>query len=108
MWKNLLLGWRSPAAPIDNAFERGELIHKFRMLKRWYRVGSSGCSLNNIPLVPKLRLPLLRRHFVRFSRSTFDAVPTYHGFVPAAVFLHALTTVCVASSSICTTYEFIP
>ena len=26
---------------------------------------------------------------------TCDLVPTYHGFVRAVVFLHALTTVCV-------------
>ena len=26
-------------------------LSKFRMFARWYRVGSSNCSLNNIPLV---------------------------------------------------------
>ena len=59
------------------------------------RVGSHSCSLNNITLVPKLRLPLLRRHCVGFVRSTCDFVPTSYGFVRAAIFLHALVTVCV-------------
>ena len=59
-------------------------MSKFRMLTRWYRVESSSCRLNHIPLVPKLRLPLLRRHFVGFPRFTCDCVPIFHGFVRAA------------------------
>ena len=70
----------------------------FRMFTRRYRVGFSGCGLNKMPLVPKLRLPLLRRHFVGFPRSTCDFVPTSHGLARAAVLLHALTMVCVFSS----------
>ena len=69
------------------------------MLARWYRIGSSSCSLQNSPLVPNSRLPLLRRHVVTtFPRSPCDVVPTFHGFVRTALFLHALTTVGVLSS----------
>ena len=39
-------------------------LSKFRMLTRRCRVGSSSCSLNNFPLVPKLRPPSLLRFFV--------------------------------------------
>ena len=60
------------------------------MLTRWYRVGCSSCSLNIIPLVLKLRLPLVRHHFVGFPKSTCDVVPTDHGFARAAVFLDSL------------------
>ena len=60
--KNFLRGWRLRAASGDNSCERGELV-KFRMLTRWYRVGSSSSSLNKLPPVPTLLLPLLRRHF---------------------------------------------
>ena len=42
-----------------------------KMLTRWCRVGSSSCSLNNISLVPQLRLPL-RRHGEGVPRSTCD------------------------------------
>ena len=70
-------------------------LFEFRTLTLWYRVGSSSCGLNNIPLVPKLRLPLLRRHFVVFLRYTCCYVPTYHGVVRAEAFLHACTIVCV-------------
>ena len=69
---------------------RAVSMSKFRMLTRGFPVASSGYSLNNIPPVPKLRLPLLRRHFVGFSRSTFDFVSNLHCFERAAVFLHAL------------------
>ena len=78
-------------------------LSKFRMLTRWCRVGSFSCSLNNMSAVPKLRLPSLRRHFVGFPRSTSDFVPTFHGFVRAAIFLHALAIVCVFFPSLCTT-----
>ena len=67
-------------------------LSKFRMLTRWHRVGSFSCSLNNIPLVTQLRLPLLWRHVEGFARSTCGLCPTYGGFVRAVVFLHALTT----------------
>ena len=42
-----------------------------KMLTCWCRVGSSSCRLNNISLVPQLRLPLLR-HGVGVARSTCD------------------------------------
>ena len=80
-------------------------LSRFRMWTHWYRVGSSNCRLNNIPLVPKLRLPLQRRKVVRFPRFICDFAPTYHGWVGAAVFLHALTIVCVLLPSACTTFE---
>ena len=35
-------------------------LSKFKMLTIWYRVGSTSCILNNSPMVPKLRLPLLQ------------------------------------------------
>ena len=69
---------------------RGVIIHatvslsKFRMLTRGYRAGSSVCGSEHIPLVPKLRLPLLRR---------------------AGVFLYARTVICVFDPSVCTTCE---
>ena len=56
------------------------------------RPGSCSSSLNNIPLVPKLRLPLPWRHFVRLPRSTCDFV---------------LTIVCIFTPSVCTTFEII-
>ena len=34
-------------------------LSKFRMLTCGYRVGSSGCGLNNVPLILELRLSLL-------------------------------------------------
>ena len=73
---------------------------KFRMLTRWYRGGSSSCSLNNIPLVPKLRLPSLRRQFVGFPRCTCDVVTTFHCFVRSAILLRALSIVCVFLTSL--------
>ena len=97
-YRNFLLGWRSPAAPIDKSSERGALVS--------YRIGCSSCSLNNMPLVPKkIHLPWLRRHFVGLPRSPCEVVATFHGFVRAVVFLPALTTVCVSSLSICTAFE---
>ena len=62
--------------------------------------------MNNIPLVPKLRHPLLRRHVVGFPTSTCDFAPTFNGFVRVAIFLHALAIVCVFPS-ICTTFEIL-
>ena len=57
--------------------------------------------MNNIPMVPKLGLPLLRRHFVGVPKFTCDVVQTSHGFVRATLVLHELTTICIYS--ICTT-----
>ena len=61
-------------------------LSKFRMLTRWYRIGSSSCSLNNFPLVPNLRLSF-RRHFVDFPRSTCAFVPTFQFFRTCGYFL---------------------
>ena len=97
--KNFLFGFRSPAASNDNTVS----LSKFRMLTRWYRVGSFSFGLNNIPLVLDLRLPLLRRHFVNFQRFACDLVPTFHGLVRAADFLHALAIICILFPSIRTT-----
>ena len=44
--RNFLLGWRSPAATIDNSLERGELV-QIQDVDALYRVGSSSCTLNN-------------------------------------------------------------
>ena len=77
--RNFLLGQRSPSAPLDTSFECGELVSKFRMLTSWYRTGSSSCCLDNMLLGSKLRLPLLRRLYVVFPRSTCDVVPTFNG-----------------------------
>ena len=66
------------------------ILSKFTMLSRWYRVGSSGCSLNKITLAPRFRLPLLRRNVVGFLGSTCDVVPTSYGFVRVAVFGESL------------------
>ena len=82
-------------------------LAKFRMLTRRCRVGSSSCSLNDIPRVPKVRLSLLRRHFVGFPTSICDVVSTFHGFARAAVFLRALTIVCVCTPPICTTFTIL-
>ena len=90
--KNLLLGWRSPAAPVDNSFERLSLS-RFRMLTRWYRFGSSSCSLHNklhnMLTVLQLRLAFLRGHVVSFSE--------VHGLQKSASF----------AASFCSTFEII-
>ena len=49
-WKHFLLGWRLLAAPIDSS---AVSLSKFKMLTRWYRIGSSCCSLNNIHWFPQ-------------------------------------------------------
>ena len=54
------------------------------------------CSSINIPNCACLRCGV-------FSKSTCDFVQTSNGFVRAAVFLHALTELCVLIPSICTT-----
>ena len=82
-------------------------LSEFKTLTCCCFVGSCSCSLNNFPLVPELRLPLLRRHCVGVQRSTCDFVPTFHGFVRSAMFLHALTIVCVLFPSICTSFEIV-
>ena len=81
-------------------------LSKFRMLTRWYRLGSCSHSLNNKPMVLKLRLPLLRRHRVGFPRLFCDGVPTVHGFARAVccfVHLRELTFF----PYFCTTFETI-
>ena len=60
------------------------------MLSRGYRVGSSGCGLYKVPLVSESRLRLLRRHCVDVRKTICDVVPTFHGFVRASDFSHAL------------------
>ena len=62
-------------------------LSKFRMLTGWYRVGTSSCSLNNIPLVPKLRLPLLRRHFCGVSEFHLRCCPSCPWFRTFGYFL---------------------
>ena len=65
-WRNCQLGWRN--CPLHRFIIHSSAVSlsTFRMLTRWYRIGPSSCSLNNMPRVPKLRLPFLRRHFVGF------------------------------------------
>ena len=70
---------------LASGHERGELVQVQDVGAFVYRIGSSSCSLNNIPMVPKVRLPLLRRHFC-------DVV---QGFVRAAMFLNTLVIVCI-------------
>ena len=66
-------------------------------LTRCCRIGSSSCGFNNIPLVPKVRLPLLRLHRVGLPMSLRDFVTTFHGFVRAAISFHVLSKVSVFS-----------
>ena len=80
---------------------------KFRMLTRWYRGGSSSCSLNNIPLVPKLRLPSLRRQFVGFPRCTCDVVSTFHCFVRVGYLIACTFDSLCFLSPVCTTFEIL-
>ena len=82
-------------------------LSKFKMLTRWYRIGSSRSSKNKKPLVPEVRWPLLWRDCVGFPRFTCDFVPTVHSFVRAATLLQALKIVCVVFQSICTTFEIV-
>ena len=101
--RNFLLGWRSPAAPIVNSFERSELGQVQdvdALVSCWIAV-----VWTTFHWFPKVRLPSLWRHFVGCPRSTCDLVPTFHGFVRAAVLLHALTTVCVFTPPIRTTFD---
>ena len=70
-------------------------MSKFRMLTRWCRVGSSSCSSNTIPLVPKVRLPLLRLHFVVFRGPLATVSQLFIFSYVRLKFLHALEIVCV-------------
>ena len=81
-------------------------LSKFMTLTRCCRIGSSSCGFNNIPLVPKVRLPLLRLHRVGLPMSLWDFVPTVHGFVRAVISLHVLSKVSVFFPFICTAFEF--
>ena len=84
--KNFLRGWRLRAASGDHSCERGELV-KFRMLTRWYRVGSPSSSLNKLPRVPTLILLLLRSHFKRFSKVHLRRCPIFSWFRSCGCFL---------------------
>ena len=90
--KNVL---HSHGSPVAWSHAIAVSLSKFRMLTRWSRVGSFSCGLNNIPLVPKLRLPLQRRRYVGFMKSTCDVVPPFHGFVRAGFSCMHLVVVCV-------------
>ena len=68
---------------VSDPCERGELVP-------YEDVG-----LNNVPLVPELRLPFVAASFCGFLWSTYDSIPTFHCFVRAAVFLHARTVICI-------------
>ena len=84
--------------PLRGMMDRASAVSlsKFRIITRGYRVGSAGCSLNILPLISKLRLPLLWRHFVHFfCGSLCDLVPAFLCVVRATVFWHALTVICV-------------
>ena len=83
------------------------LLYTPRMFTRGYRVGSAGCGLSNVRMTSALRLPLLRRHVVGFLWCTCNAIPAFHFFVRATVFLHALTVICVFDPSICTCCELL-
>ena len=75
-------------------------------MTRWHRVGSSRCSLNNIPLVSKSFLPLLRRHVHGFSGGPLASVSQLAMVSYVRLFfLLVLTLLCVFFPSICTTFE---
>ena len=46
-------------------------MSKFRMLTRWYRIDSSSCSMDNIPLVPKVHLAFVAASLCGFPRGLF-------------------------------------
>ena len=83
------------------------LLYTPRMFTRGYRVRSAGCGLSNVRMTSALRLPLLRRHVVGFLWCTCNAIPAFHFFVRATVFLHALTVICVFDPSLCTSCELL-
>ena len=102
--RNFLLGWRSPAAPIENSFERSKRV-------QFQDVGALGsCWIRAVvcaALHRFLNCACLSCGVILwvFPRSTCDFVPTCHGFARAALFLHALSRVCFLTPSICTTIE---
>ena len=78
----LLCSWTGTSCLASGCSLRGvKTLSKFRMLTRKYRVGPSGCGLNNVPLFSELRLTLLRRYFCGFfCRHTCNFDPNFSLF----------------------------
>ena len=90
--RNLLLGQRSPAAPIDNSFHRGDLV-QVQDVDALLSCGILQLQFEQHSTGSQITLAFAAASFCGFSISTCDCFPMGHGFVCAAIFFLALTTV---------------
>ena len=62
-------------------------VHRVSVLTHGCRVGSSGCGLHIVPLIFRIALSLLRRHFVDFSVGNLRCDPNFPSFRTRDCFL---------------------
>ena len=98
---NFVCGLRSPAVWSESPCEHGEVV-QVQDVGAWV-----SCLILRLWSLPDRACLSCGVIHVDFLWCTYDSVHTCHRIVRAAVFLHALTVICLFSQSTCTTCEFL-